>query len=232
MSQPPRPVVLNVGITGHRAGALTAPLVRALRPTVYTVFRELRDTSLRLQQSEEALCSATEPRLLLHTPLATGADQMAAICARSSGYFVKALLPFEAREYSKDFAPGEELDGFEQALAVADEIVALTGDRRDPEAAYVQVGESLVIHVDLLIAIWDGQEARGPGGTAHVVELARRSRVPVIHIEIGRASAAVRVKALIDEDREHAGEDIYERVLRGAFRLAPRRTGALSRLSA
>ena len=45
---------------------------------------------------------------------------MAAISARSTGYVVKALLPFEPREYSKDFAPGEELDGFEQALAAAD----------------------------------------------------------------------------------------------------------------
>ncbi|HET9812771.1 MAG TPA: hypothetical protein VFP57_03820 [Sphingomicrobium sp.] len=223
----PKPIVLNVGITGHRAGALTAPLVRTLRPVVFTVFRELRDATLKLQQAEDALCSATEAQLRLHTPLATGADQIAAICARSSGYFVRALLPFEPSEYRNDFLVGEELDRFEQALAAADEIVALPGRRSDPEGAYVLVGESLVQTADVLIAIWDGEQARGPGGTAHVVELALQSSVPVIHIDIDRASDSVRMRALVEggangplierpDDR-----DLYSEVLRNAFRLPP-----------
>jgi len=223
----PGPIVLNVGVTGHRAGAFTAPLVRTLRPTVYTVFRQLRDATLRLQRSEDAFCSATAAELRLHTPLATGADQIAAICARSSGYFVRALLPFEPSEYRKDFALGEELDGFEQALAAADEIVALPGDRADLEGAYVQVGESLVTTADLMIAIWDGEEGRGPGGTAHVVELALQNAVPVIHLDIDRGSDEVRVRTLVDGDAAGTfgtslrDPDLYSRVLRGAFRLAP-----------
>ena len=223
----PRPIVLNVGVTGHRAGAFTAPLVRTLRPTVYTVFRQLRDATLRLQQAEDAFCSATAAELRLLSPLATGADQIAAICARSSGYFVRALLPFEASEYRKDFALGEELDGFEQALAAADEIVALPGDRTDLEGAYVIVGQSLVETADLMIAIWDGEQGRGPGGTADVVELALQSSVPVIHLDIDRGSDKVRVRALIDGDAAAAfgtslkDSDLYVRVLRGAFKLAP-----------
>lgn len=233
MSQPvpdrlrgaPKPIVLNVGITGHRAGVLTAPHVRTLRPAVYTVFRQLREATLRLQQAEEAFCSETAAELRLHTPLATGADQIAAICARSSGYFVRALLPFEPAEYRKDFAPGEELDGFEQALQAADEIVALPGQREDLEAAYVQVGESLVGTADLLIAIWDGRQANGPGGTGHVVEMAVRSAVPVIHIDIDRDSAKYRIRVLTDGEpgpspgRSLRDPELYSRVLRGAFKL-------------
>ena len=223
----PKPIVLNVGVTGHRAGAFTAPLVRTLRPTVYTVFRQLRDATLRLQQAEEAFCSATAAELRLHTPLATGADQIAAICARSSGYFVRALLPFEPSEYRKDFSAGEELDGFEQALAAADEIVALPGHRSDLEGAYVQVGESLVGTADLMIAIWDGEQGRGPGGTAYVVELALRSSVPVIHLDVDQGSDEVRVRALVEGDA--AGTfgtsprdlNLYNRVIRGALKLAP-----------
>jgi hypothetical protein len=223
----PKPIVLNVGITGHRAGAFTAPLIRTLRPTVYTVFRQLRDATLELQQAEDALCSATAAQLLLHTPLATGADQIAAICARSSGYFVRALLPFEPTEYRKDFALGEELDGFEQALAAADEIVALPGDRTDLVGAYVQVGESLVQTADLLIAIWDGEQGRGLGGTAHVVELALNSSTPVIHLDIDPGSDQVRVRALVDGDptvpfgNSLRDPDLYTQVLRGALKLAP-----------
>jgi hypothetical protein len=221
----PRPIVLNVGITGHRAGVLTAPLVRTLRPAVYTVFRQLREATLRLQQAEEAFCSDTAAELRLHTPLASGADQIAAICARSSGYFVRALLPFEPTEYRKDFAPGEELDGFEQALQAADEIIALPGQSDDREAAYVQVGESLVGTADVLIAIWDGRQANGPGGTGHVVEMAVQGGVPVIHIDIERDSAKFRIRALMEgEPRAAAGKslrdpELYSRVLRGAFKL-------------
>lgn len=228
----PRPIILNVGVTGHRAGVLTAPLVRTLRPVVYTVFRQLRAATLRLQQSEEALCSATEARLRLHTPLATGADQIAAICARSSGYFVRALLPFEPSEYRKDFATADELDSFEQALAAADEIVALPGDRSDLEGAYVLVGQSLVRTADVMIAIWDGEQARGPGGTGHVVELALQQSVPVVHIDIERGSDRVRMRALVEGEpagpfsRSLPDPDLYSRVLRGAFKLGPATTAA------
>jgi hypothetical protein len=222
----PRPIVLNVGITGHRAGALTAPLVRQLRPTVYTVFRELREATLRLRDSEPGFCSDTDADLRLHTPLATGADQIAAICARSTGYFVRALLPFEPHEYRQDFAPGVELDGFEQALAAADEIVALPGLRSDLEAAYVEVGQSVVRHADVLVAIWDGEEARGPGGTGDVVDLALENGVPVIHVEVSRGAAEVRVRALLADPAEAgvasgsvADADLYHRVLQRALRV-------------
>lgn len=221
-----RPIIVNIGVTGHRAGVLTAPLVRTLRPVVYTVFRELREATLKLQESEAEFCSLTEARLRLHTPLATGADQIAAICARSSGYFVRALLPFEPSEYRKDFADGEELEGFEQALAAADEIVALPGDRSDLQGAYVLVGESLVTTADVVIAIWDGEEGRGPGGTAHVVELALQNSVPVIHIDIDHGSDQVEMRALIDgvearpEQATLSDPDLYRRVLRGALKLA------------
>jgi hypothetical protein len=194
---------------------------------VYTVFRHLREATLQLQQAEDMFDSDTEARLRLHTPLATGADQIAAICARSSGYAVSALLPFEPMEYRKDFADGDELAGFEQALEAADEIVALPGERSDLEAAYVLVGQSLVRNADIIVAIWDGEQARGPGGTAHVVELAIEDGVPVIHIRIDHDSDDIQVRALIDGDRSAPFDkslddsDLYSRVLRGAFKLGP-----------
>ena len=223
----PRPIKLNVGITGHRAGVLSAPLVRTLRPAVYSVFSDLRDATLELQESEPELCSATAARLNLHTALASGADQIAAICARSSGYFVRATLPFEAHEYRKDFALGEELDTFEQAVAAADEIVALPGDRADPQDAYVRVGKLLVREADIMLAIWDGEQGRGPGGTAHVVELALQSAVPVIHIDIADRSDEVRMRALLDGDAEAdyrssmRDPGLYKRLLSKVFGLKP-----------
>ncbi|MEO8175897.1 MAG: hypothetical protein ABI626_04470 [Sphingomicrobium sp.] len=229
----PKPIVVNVGVTGHRAGALTAPLVRTLRPVVYSVLRQLRAAVLRIQLAEPMFCSATEARLLLHTGLASGADQIAALCARSSGYGVRALLPFEPSIYSDDFARGEELESFERALAAADEIVALAGHRSDLEGAYVLVGQSLVQTADVLVAIWDGERGRGLGGTAHVVELALQGSVPVLHIDIDRGSDRVRMRALIDGEetrpfgRSVSDPDLYRRLLQGALKLdlAPAGTG-------
>ena len=223
-AQAPTPVVLNVGITGHRAGALTAPLLRKLQPIVNGVFQQLREAALSLQQSEDALCSVTEPRLLLHTGMASGADQIAARSARSSGYFVRAVLPFAPDEYRKDFAAGKELRRFNKALAEADEVHALPGERSDLNAAYVGVGQSVVGTADVLVAIWDGEKARGPGGTAHVVEMAREAAIPIVHIEVDRSSGEVRMRALMDGDDPlptmgSLDPDLYTRVLRGAFKL-------------
>ena len=203
---------------------LTAPLVRTLRPAVYAVFSQLREATLRIQESEAEFCSDTAAQLNLHTALASGADQIAAICARSTGYFVRATLPFEAHEYRKDFALGEELDTFEQAVAAADEIVALPGDRADAEDAYVRVGKLLVRDADIMMAIWDGEEGRGPGGTAHVVELALQSCLPVVHVDITRGSDKVRLRAMMGGvAEEHFTEsvrdpDLYDRLLGEVFK--------------
>ena len=221
----PRPIVLNVAVTGHRAPVLTAPMVRKLRPIVFIVFRQLREALLVLQQSHAQFLSSAAAELRLHTPLATGADQIAAICARSSGYFIRALLPFEPNEYRRDFAVGDELDMFEQALAAADEIVALPGQRSDVESAYLVVGQSLVETADVLIAIWDGEPGRGPGGTANVVELALSKSTPVIHLHVDHSSDKVMMRALIDGDRAAPfGASIhdplvYSRLLSGVFQL-------------
>ena len=219
----PKPIILNVGITGHRAAALTAPLVQSLEPVVDEVFRQLREAVLIIQEAEDEFCSITPAQLRLHTGLATGADQIAARSARSSGYLVRALLPFDPDEYRNDFEFGDELDEFDGELEAADEIVALPGDRADAEGAYVLVGESLVEAADILIAIWDGQEGRGRGGTAHVVELALRSSVPVIHIDINRGADDLQMRALFGGDVTGSltDPDSYRGLLRGALRLSP-----------
>ncbi len=132
----------------------------------------------------------------LHTPLASGADQIAAKSAHAVGYHVSAILPFVAEEYRNDFE-GPELDEFEGALDAAHEIVALPGARSDPVGAYVHVGKALIDASDIMVAIWDGGKGNGPGGTAHVVELALESSVPVIHIAIDRDAESVTTRLLV-----------------------------------
>ena len=73
----------------------------------------------------------------------------------------------------------------------------MPGARSDPVEAYVHVGKALIDAADIMVAIWDGGEGNGPGGTAHVVELALESSVPVIHIAIDREEESVTTRLLV-----------------------------------
>jgi hypothetical protein len=83
------------------------------------------------------------------------------------------------------------------------------------------VGRIVIEQSDLLIAIWDGEEARGRGGTASVVQDARERQLPVvwmgtrpphaIHVLTGgtedawiadRLDAVARISALVSPNDE------------------------------
>ncbi|MEO6360125.1 MAG: hypothetical protein ABIO43_06075 [Sphingomicrobium sp.] len=161
-------------------------MIDELTPIVDDVFCELRAAAKRLHRAETALFDSAAPLLRLHTPLATGADQLAARSARESAYEVRALLPFAPGDYQTDFQEGDERKEFERELAATDQIFALPGGRTNEDGAYVLVGKAVVAAADILVAIWDGLEGNGPGGTAHVVDLALDNAVPVIHIKVDR----------------------------------------------
>lgn len=202
---PPRPrIALNVGITGHRASVLSPELAEHASPILERVFSQLRGATEQLRRENADLFSDEEPLLRLHTPLATGADQVAADVAQRTGFKVRALLPFAADEYSADFRKGPELREFTQQLETAHEIFALPSSREDANAAYVQVGKAVVAASDILVAVWDGGDGNGPGGTAHVVDLALTSSVPVIHVPIDRQGGTV------GEPRLIFGRDLLE----------------------
>lgn len=87
------------------------------------------------------------------------------------------------------------------------------------------VGESVIDAADVLVAIWDGEEGRGPGGTAHVVELALQRMVPVIHIDIDRGSDEVRMRAIVGGDATIPLDESlhdYSGLLRDALKLGTR----------
>ena len=218
----PEPPTVNVGITGHRAGSLPAEIIDSLEAVVDEVFRELRGAALRVQKAEPALPDREPAKLALHTALASGADQLAAKAAHTAGYHVRALLPFDQDEYRNDFI-GDEIDEYDRALDAAHEIFALPGDRADAIGAYVLVGSVLVDSADILVAVWDGNEGNGPGGTADVVDRALKSSVPIVHIAIDREGANVSTRLLIGGDAvEPIAESLaesgaYDGLLRGTL---------------
>ena len=88
---PPRPrLTLNVGITGHRANVLPPEVIKDLRSCLDMVLGRLRDAVEKVHASEDLLFTGQPPVLRLHTPLATGSDQLAAESAHELGYSVRA----------------------------------------------------------------------------------------------------------------------------------------------
>lgn len=186
-----------------------------VREKLDEIFANLKRAAWDLREQEQGLFDDMEPLLRLHTPLATGSDQLAARSARAYGYQLRGLLPFKVTEYSRDFL-GPELDDFKDFLDDADSVMALPGDRSAHDA-YVLVGKAVIAASDVIIAIWDGEPGNGPGGTAHVVELAMRDGVPVIHLHIDRENHTVSAIRLISggniNEPDHSPLDTPERYL-------------------
>jgi len=156
---------LVIAVTGHRD--LVADEVPALRQAV-------RDCLTALIERYP------DRRLQLLTPLAEGADQLAAEVAIELDCEVMALLPMPARSYRSDFQGEGSLANFDRLLSkmsgvielpqvrsATSQTIAQSGSERD--AQYAQLGVFLAAHCHLLLAIWDGKPSEHIGGTADVV---------------------------------------------------------------
>ena len=131
---------------------------------------------------EGGLFAKAAPVLTLVSPLADGADQMAAEAGLARGWRLQAILPFARATYIRDFDGHEAQARFISLIEGADCVLELPGDPDDDAEAYMAAGRATIAHCDLLIAIWDGKPPRGRGGTAEVVHLAVAQGTPVIHI--------------------------------------------------
>lgn len=169
---------IRIGITGHReaqfAGIDPDQLQARLDDVLATLAGALGDGA----------------RIEIITLLAKGADSMAAASAQARGWTVEAVLPFAARDYALDFAPGVDRDRFMADLVSARHVFALDGDRGNAPVAYERAGRVMLAQSDLLVALWDGSPANGPGGTGQIVAEAVALGIPVVHLDCDPARPA------------------------------------------
>jgi hypothetical protein len=126
--------------------------------------------------------------------------------ALSLGYELQCALPFERDTYRNDFADGSpERREFDTLLQRASAVTELDGDRNDSSAAYEAVGRFVLENSDVLIAIWDGLEARGVGGTGQIVAEALGLQVAVVVIPpTGTSLPTIYVRDPAGTDRQLA----------------------------
>jgi hypothetical protein len=167
-SKGPLPLVLAV--TGHRD--LRKQDEELLRRKVKEIFSELSRTY-----------PFTPLRLL--SGLAEGADRLVAHVALNNDIELVACLPMERSLYEADFQATESRRDFQQLLACSSQVISLPlvdgntaktvreqGPARDKQ--YRNLGEFLVEHCQILIALWGGIHSDLVGGTSWVVRLQLR----------------------------------------------------------
>jgi len=152
-----------VGFTGHRHLADPAGAAAAIRGALQSLRREGLGEWIALSS------------------IARGSDQLFVQQTQALGLSWHAILPLPRAEFAEDFTPAE-WSAVEEALATADHlrIIDEGGDRRD---SYLDCGIETVNGADVLLAVWDGDPARGKGGTAEVVQYALSIGKPVMIID-------------------------------------------------
>ena len=180
MSVSQLPFRIRVGVTGHRslsgAQRIFDRVGRFFSEGPWHLFdQEIKPKDRRV-----------DFRFTLLSCLAEGADRLVAQAAlQVKGTSIEAVLPLPADEYEKDFASPESRREFACLLEQAERVTVVKAESAVGEArnlAYERAGRYLVDTCDLLIAVWDGQPARGRGGTAEIVAYAREKQVPLVII--------------------------------------------------
>jgi hypothetical protein len=163
------PLRLRIGVTGHR----TLADERALGESVDVVISHLRS---------RAPSTPTTPIVFeVVSPLGEGADRLvAARVLRDATATLEVPLPLPAEDYETDFLSNDSRLRFRELATRADSVWVVGGGGRAD--AYTRVGAYLVDSCDVLIAIWDGRPARGPGGTADILGLAEKQGMPTFVI--------------------------------------------------
>ena len=107
--------------------------------------------------------------------LADGADQIFARAVLEAGGTLEAFIA--ASDY-RTWLPRHAHPEFDELLALSSAVHELPFSESTPES-YMAAGQLMIDSADELYAVWDGQPARGYGGTADVVAYARARNLPI-----------------------------------------------------
>lgn len=147
---------MRIAITGHRGmPAATERLV---------------DAELRARLADEPV-----HELVGLSCLADGADQLFAQAVLDIGGKLEVIVP--AQQYRAGL-PLQSWATYDELLARAARVVELD-HVESTEQSHMDASATMIDTADQVYAVWDGKPARGYGGTADVVALARNRGVEV-----------------------------------------------------
>jgi hypothetical protein len=154
------PTILAIGFTGHR------------KLPDETRSRRLIRNFLEQQKA------ATSGIVCGVSSAAAGGDLLFAESCLELGIPLRVLLPMPQERFRNDF-DAATWERAEHVLSAAIS-VDVVSDHEQRRENYYECGIETVQQSQLLVALWDGQEARGMGGTAEIVAFAKAIGRPVV----------------------------------------------------
>ena len=184
MTSPPRPPLsLTVGVVGHRPNRIPSLARTRIEADIAAILAAVAAACEAARACHGDVFAATPAKPMLLSALAEGADRYAALAALDGMVTLAVALPFPVAEYEKDFAERQSRDEYRRLIAAAEQVLVLPGRRDSSASAYDAVGTVIIENSDLVLAVWDGGESAGKGGTTDLVERAAEAGMPVIHVD-------------------------------------------------
>jgi hypothetical protein len=167
--------MVRIGVTGHRFLAEIPKLQAGIDQVLTRIAGAYPDETWSVISS-----------------LAEGADQLVVqrvFIARQDARLV-VPLPLPACDYRWDFSTGQSRAEFEILLARAVEVIPPPKNVARNEGYWLS-GKTMLGRSDVLVALWDGQNALGQGGTGEIVMIARQRRLPIAWVHCDNRSAGI-----------------------------------------
>ena len=184
--------MIRIGVTGHRVFAEPEKIESGVEEA-------LRRIELAFPEEPVTVVSA----------LAEGADRIVArhvLDRPGSGLIVP--LPVPTSDYLTDFETEESRAEFLRLLQRAAHVEEMSSTATR-EGAYQAAGEYVLNNSDVLITIWNGENAQGRGGTGDIVARARVLGLPIAWVHAGnREPGTLRPTSLGDEQGRVTFENI------------------------
>ncbi|UCD99691.1 MAG: hypothetical protein JSV42_02875 [Chloroflexota bacterium] len=162
MNEHQRIAMVVVGVTGHRNSLDTESIPSGVDRALNKINEVFPGESL-----------------IILSPLAEGADRL--VVHRAMEMFnVQLVVPLSlaVNEYMLDFNTESSRNEFAHLLDQANQVLEIPASK-NREDSYLAAGLYVLDNSDVLIALWDGQPARGPGGTGQIVTKARDKKIPI-----------------------------------------------------
>jgi hypothetical protein len=186
---------VRIGVTGHRKLGDPAAVETLVKKAIDAEVEGLLAEDARREMKRARRTGTAAIPFSVLSSLAEGADRVVARAVLSyPDARLEAVLPMTLEDYLEDFTTEASRKEFAELLSRCSEPVLLRtrnirDERSDAEGqaelrknAYAQAGRYVVDHCDVLVAVWDGEPARGRGGTAEIVQYARERNRPIVRV--------------------------------------------------
>ena len=155
--------MISIGVTGHRFLGEAELLIAAIDRVAARIEQKYPGEVWSVVSSLAEGADRLVVRRFLHTHPALA---------------IIVPLPLPVAEYLKDFPTAESQQEFHELLAMSRQVIQ-PEEFATREEAYRAAGIAMLDASDVLIALWNGQPARGTGGTGEIVALARQRKMPI-----------------------------------------------------